>query len=405
MLWQRDRTLINTIKLKTKIEAQNFRPYRYPFHNQQVDFSPNGQILAIQANRDTIELWRIDGTPLGAIQINKDTENESLGFRKSFSTDENIILNFSSDSRRLAIRTDKNSVEIWKLDNKASLIKTIKTEDVVENVNFLVDNNTVAITTAYNTAKLWQLPDEANKEAKLLQTFPGHKNQVTGVSISPDGQLIASASHDNTVKLWLRDGKPLRTFKEHSNKVNSISFSPDGKLIASASDDKTVKVWQPDDPKVVKNCKGHSKGVKSVSFSPDGKMIASIGKDNTVRLWDLEGEECKPLKSLNSGDSVYGVSFSPDSKLIAVGSENTITLWSINGTRLANFEHLGSKYVSFSPDGKKIAAAKGKGISVWDFGLDKLLKRGCNWVYDYLKNNPNVEESDRNLCDDIVDKK
>ncbi|MEO0967983.1 MAG: WD40 repeat domain-containing protein [Cyanobacteria bacterium J06639_18] len=321
-------------------------------------------------------------------------------------------MDFSSDNRSLAIRTGKDSVEIWKLDNKASLIETIKTEDAVETVNFLADNNTVAITTAHHTAKLWQLADRVNKEPKLLQTFPGHKNKVTGVSISPDGQLIASASHDNTVKIWQRDRKLLRTFKEHGNKVNSVSFSPDGKLIASASDDKTVKVWKPDDHKVLKNCEGHIKGIGNVSFSPDGKMIASVGKDNTVRLWNIEGEGCKSSQPLNSGDSVYGVSFSPNNKLIAVASENTITLWSINGTRLANFERFGSKSVSFSPNGKSIAAAskqevysRNQGIFVWDFDLDKLIKRGCNWAYDYLKNNPNVDESDRNLCDDVVNQK
>ena len=409
-LKQYDGKPITTIQLKTKSKTQGFRPYPDPSNNRPVYFSPNGKILAIQADRDTIEIRRIDGTLLKSIQVNKDKEDERLGFHEPSSTGENILLDFSSDSRNLAIRTGKNSVEIWKLDNKASLVKPpIQTKDVILNVNFLADNNTVAISTGYHTAKLWQLSDKANKEPKLLQTFLGndlgHEDLVTSVNISPDGQRIASASHDNTVKLWQHDGKWLSTFEEHRNKVNSVSFSPDGKLIASASDDKTVKVWQPHDPKVVKNCKGHIKGVKSVSFSPNGKIIASVGKDNTVRLWGLEGEDCKNLKSLNSGDSVYGVSFSPDSQLIAVASENTITLWSINGTRLVNFERFGSKYVSFSPDGKSIAANNNGEIFVWDFDLDKLIKRGCDWAYDYLKNNPNVEESDRNLCDDIVDKK
>lgn len=404
-----DGKLIKNIQLKTKSETQNFRPYGTLSNNKPIHFSPNGKVLAIQANRNTIELRQTDGTVLEYIQVNKDKEDEDFDFHESLSAYENKFLDsyidFSSDNQSLAIRTDKNSVEIWKLDNKVSLVKTIKTEDVVENVNFLADNNTVAITTAYHTAKLWQLPDRVNKEPKLLQTFPGHNNQVTGVSISPDGQLIASASHDNTIKIWQRDRKLLRTFKEHGNKVNSVSFSPDGKLIASASDDKTVKLWQADDGKVIKICEGHSKGVNSVSFSPNGKMIASIGKDNTVRLWNIEGEDCKSLNPLDTGNSVYRVSFSPDSQLIAVASENTITLWSINGTRLANFKRFGSKSVSFSPNGKSIAAAKSEGISVWDFDLNTLIKRGCNWAYDYLKNNPNVEESDRKLCDDIVDKK
>ncbi len=316
-LWQRDGKLIKTIQLKTKSDTDNYRLNVNQSNNKAVTFSSNGQILAIQANRDTIELRKIDGSFLGHIPVNRDKdtdkEDESLDYRDSLFSDENMILDFSSDGQTLAIHTDNNSVQIWKLDNKASLVKNIEIEDAVLNLNFLADNNTLAITTGLHTAKLWKLADEANKGPKLLQTFSGHKNQVTGVSISPDGQRVASASHDKTVKFWQRGNKlPLYTFKKHTDKVNSVSFSPDGKVIASASDDKTVKVWQPDDDGV-KNCKGHSKGVTSVSFSPNGQIIASIGKDNTVRLWSIEGEKCKSLKPLNSGDSVYGLSFSSDS--------------------------------------------------------------------------------------------
>lgn len=405
-LWQRNGTLIKTIQLKTKSKIQNFRSSDNSSNNKPVYFSPNGKILAIQSDKNNIELWRIDGTFIKIIKVNQNKEDQSPDSRESFFADQNTdldfsLIDFSSDSRTLAIATDKNTVEIRKLDNKASLVKTIKTENAVQNIYFIPDSDTVGITTGYHTAKLWQLTDKTNKEPKLLQTFPGHKNKVTGVSISPNSQLIASASEDNTVKLWQPNSKLLRTFKEHANKVNSVSFSPDGKLIASASDDKTVKIWQPADGKVIKSCEGHTKGVKSTSFSPDGKMIASVGKDNTVRLWNIEGKDCKSLKPLNSGDSVNGVSFSPDSQLIAVSSESTIRLWSLNGTRLASLEGLGGKDVSFSPDGKSIAAAGEKGISVWDFHLDTLIKRGCNWAHDYLKNNPNVEKSDRTLCDDV----
>jgi WD40 repeat protein len=49
------------------------------------------------------------------------------------------------------------------------------------------------------------------------------------VSFSPDGKTLATASGDNTVKLWNLQGEELKTLKGHSNRVNSVSFSPDGK--------------------------------------------------------------------------------------------------------------------------------------------------------------------------------
>ncbi|MEH2026364.1 WD40 repeat domain-containing protein, partial [Nostoc sp.] len=59
--------------------------------------------------------------------------------------------------------------------------------------------------------------------------------------------------------------------------------------------------------------------------------------------------------------------------------------------------------VSFSPDGKTIATASSdKTARLWPVeNLDQLLVRGCNWLHDYLQNNPNLNESDKHLCDDI----
>lgn len=55
--------------------------------------------------------------------------------------------------------------------------------------------------------------------------------------------MIATASDDKTVKLWKRHGSLLRTLDGHSDVVWGISFSPDGKTLASASKDETVILW------------------------------------------------------------------------------------------------------------------------------------------------------------------
>ena len=68
----------------------------------------------------------------------------------------------------------------------------------------------------------------------------------------------------------------------------SVSFSPDGERLAIAAFDSTVRVWDPDTRQEIRTLKGHTAGVAVSAFSPDGKRPASGSCDRTVRVWDAE---------------------------------------------------------------------------------------------------------------------
>ncbi|MEH1840024.1 MAG: hypothetical protein V7L20_14950, partial [Nostoc sp.] len=221
----------------------------------------------------------------------------------------------------------------------------------VLSVNFSPDGKTIATASDDNTARLWTL------NGQLLTKFKGHQGSVRGVSFSPDGKTIATASDDNTARLWTFNGQLLTEFKGHQGSVRGVNFSPDGKTIATASDDNTAQLWTFNGQLLTK-FKGHQGSVLSVSFSPDGKTIATASDDNTARLWTLNGQLLTKFKGHQS--YVGGVSFSPDSKTIVTASaDNTARLWTLNGQLLTEFiGHQGSVLsVSFSPDGKTIATA------------------------------------------------
>ncbi|OKH39857.1 hypothetical protein NIES2101_35260 [Calothrix sp. HK-06] len=360
-------------------------------HNDAVSsiaFSPDGKTLASASWDKSIKLWNLASTSLPVLK------NHEGGVTS-------VV--WSRNGEMLASASRDNTVKLWKHNKKDGISSTIldKTlvghSDLVQSVSFDPVGKFVVTGSHDKTAKIWNL------DGSLVKTLTGHLDKVRSVAWSPDGELIASASQDKTIKLWNRDGKNVKTISGHNGWVNNVAWSPDGKILASASDDKTVKLWRRDGT-LLKTLTSHDSWVLGTSFSPTDKIIASAGWDNTVKLWDWNG---KLLKTLLRGysDSVNSVTFSPNGEVLAAaGWDSTVKLWSREGKLIKTFNGHNAPVLSvaWSPDGQTLASAsEDKTIILWNLDLNDLLKRGCNWVGDYLKYNRNVDTRDRNLCEGV----
>lgn len=109
--------------------------------------------------------------------------------------------------------------------------------------------------------------------------------------------------------------------------ITSLDFSPDGKLLAVAGFHE-VLLHHADGSGIVARLVGLSERIESARFSPDGKLLAVAGglpaRMGEVQIWDVE-KRVLTVSVPVGYDTVYGISWSPDGKLIAFGCpDNTV---------------------------------------------------------------------------------
>ncbi|NER46688.1 MAG: hypothetical protein F6J92_08340 [Symploca sp. SIO1A3] len=245
----------------------------------------------------------------------------------------------------------------------------------VTSVSLSPDAQVLASASSFDaTIKLWR------SNGELQQKLSGHQKGVVSLSFSPNGQILASASLDNTVGLWRRQSDRtftlLKFIPKQNHWISAVSFSPDSETIVTAGTDKTVKLWSLNG-ELRQTFPGHLEGVMDVSFSPDGKRIVSGSEDKTIKLWDLQDGSL--LKTIEVGSKVFAVLF-VDNETIASGNENgTVTLWNLDGNLIRTLRGHSSSvlYLDWHPNSKKLASASEDGrVKLWS--IEKEL-----WGEDY----------------------
>ncbi len=170
-----------------------------------------------------------------------------------------------------------------------------------------------------------------------------------------------------TLRAWALDGRLLRWWPAERLNPPALAVSADGGLLAIHGDGPWLAVVALATGEVLA---GLNTGDPRIArFSPDGRLLA-VGSGRTVCLWDVTGP-----KALESFPAFHGyaeaLAFSPDGNLLAAGgSEGEVRLWDVAALReRGRFDwQVGAVHgLAFAPDGMTLAGAgHDRTVVVWD---------------------------------------
>ncbi|MEO0759230.1 MAG: TIR domain-containing protein [Cyanobacteria bacterium J06648_16] len=312
---------------------------------QAVAYSLDSRMIATGGKDKTVRIWSDDGELIQTLPRHDDAIRN---------------LAFSPDQSKLLTRTNTGMLYGWDLSG------TLRFRKEGEYRPTFMQGTGTFITTSGPNINVWR------EDGTFVQRIEAHKEVLTGLTVSQDGQLIGSSSMDGVAKLWSVTGEHRATLP-HDNVVRDVAISPDGAHVVTVSEDTTVKLWKTSG-ELVETLQGHDRLVFAVDFSSDGRFFATAGNDQRVIIWDLEGNE---LQSQRFPAEIYRIAFSPDNRqLAATGEHNSVLVWNLALDKLP------------------------RSSLNWDTYVAWAMKQGCDRMRTYLENKPEGDR-DRTLCEGI----
>jgi prepilin-type processing-associated H-X9-DG protein len=240
---------------------------------------------------------------------------------------------------------------------------TLQHDKTVRSVTFSPDGNLIATASGNDT--------DTTAELKLWNASNGELQRTMGESygrltvFSPDSNSIAIQGKKGLELRDVQTGELLRTIEEVENSSHDWSFSPDGKVLAvgingrngsliaiyDVATGERIQIFQP------------SREISDFAFSSDGKYIVCGGGNRGIEVWDVKTAKvhthAQPASSTYSGGSTQLITILPDSQTVLTNSGDGIQFWDMETGELKNTLGDDAKFakepVVMSPDGKSLA--------------------------------------------------
>lgn len=275
---------------------------------------------------------------------------------------------FSRDGRWLALsRTKIIKLFDWELAKDTNPRYLTSPQRAISRMEFSADSKLLYSASYDNTVVMW---DTATGQCLRTLQFPCAA--MTALACSKD-RVAVGTKGGNVVVLDLEEGAKPQSLAGHAEAVESLAFSPNGELLASSTTNNSTNIWDLT-VKTSGTREGYIAPVREIAFASSFKLVVSSDLVHNVKVWDaLHGT----LKGQLAFNDLAAVATAEKAPLLGVGLTGKVQIIDLGSmcriqTVETSLDHVRS--LGFSTDGRRLAAALSSrgavearsAVQVWD---------------------------------------
>jgi WD40 repeat protein len=340
-----------------------------PFQPPLMAFAANGKYLAERCQGNTFRVYDLTtGKALGPVERGPRAV-EALAFSPT-----GKVLAIGGGNSEGDTEASQPAVLLWDVA-KGKKLRELKWPQLNSSLSLLVfsPDGSLLAGVSGTEVRLWDVAG-----GKKLRKYEGHEGPISGLAFTPDGKQLATASIDQTIRLWELDSEEEICTLRTKIPLLTVALSPQGKRLAAGGTDGRLRLWDLKTHKPVRDWSGHKSPVRCVAFSPDGKALASGGTDGLIRLWDpATGKERSPERYPEKLKAVF---LAGDGRTVVLGHpDGARSEWdTARGKALRRYKGPEGTFLAvvFAPGGKTAALSDRQGvIHLWDVARGEELRK------------------------------